>query len=399
MMNTVQPLKDAPEPDIKNADDGFGGYYDESDPVLGRYVPRKQSGLVIARIAGSFFYVKNTITVSDLADALIGSEDVHAVAVVDEGRRVEGVVIRRELFDLLGKPFGRDLYTHKTVSSVMTRADSFRAGENIFVVSEEISPRLTLPVVTDYVLLTDDGRFAGIFSTRDMLIYLSEITRKDIQLARRLQMSMVKEELYETSERFSVIGSSAMAKGVGGDYYAFKRQDADNWFFTVCDVSGKGMAASLVTSIIGGMLSIYDFSAGTRHFVIKLNEYIYTTFESERFVTGVFAAFNARTGDINLIDAGHSYLYLYRDGRMTRINTRDDNVPLGVRSEFLPKGAKFTMRKGDLAVFLTDGVLEQTNPAGEEYGISRLAAVIEKYRAKGLKRLSLIHISEPTRPY
>ncbi len=363
------------------------GDYNEGDGILGRYIPHKAPGSVIAKIARSFYYVRESVLVSDLADSLISNENIYAVAVVDDMHKVLGIIVRRELFDLLGKAFGRDLYTHKTVRSVMSGAGTFHVHDHIFAVAEQIAPFLNNPLVTDYVLVNDDGGFAGIFSTRDMLIYLSEITQRDIEMARRLQMSMVKEETCETNEYFSIIGSSVMARGVGGDFYALKKYDRDNWFITVCDVSGKGMSASLVSSIIGGMLSLYDFSAGIRHFVIKLNEYIHSTFESEKFVTGIFAGFNEKTGEMNIFDAGHSYLYVFRADKMIRINTREDTVPIGIMPSFLPKGGKFTFQKSDLLVLVTDGILEQINPHGAAYGIARLTDVIRKFRSQGLKRI------------
>lgn len=347
----------------------------------------KYHGMVIGKIASAFHRVRAGTKIRDLAEALLENENIFALGVVDEADRVTGIVVRRDLFDILGKPFGRDLYTNKTVEKVMKPAVRFDAATNIFAVAEELAGTLNASVIGYYVLTGGDDVFAGVFSSKDLLICLSEMTRTDIELARRLQAGMVREEFMEGSPRFAVVGASSMAKGVGGDYYSIRRYDGVRRLLAVCDVSGKGIAASLVTAIIDGMLSIYDFSGGLRHFIIRLNEYIALTFQSERFVTGVFADFDEHSGEVVLYDLGHSYIFVYRDGRLSKITTKDDNIPLGIQRDILPRSARFALQRDDLLIIITDGIIEQLNPGGEQYGIKRLAGKIQEFRHKGLKRI------------
>lgn len=347
----------------------------------------KHHGMVVGKIASAFHFVRAGTMIRDLADALADNESVFALGVVDEGGRVAGIVVRRDLFDILGKPFGRDLYTNKSVEKVMKPAVMFDASTNIFAVAEELSGTLNASVIGYYVLTDADGVFSGIFSSKDLLICLSEMTTKDIELARRLQAGMVREEYMEGSPRFAVVGASGMAKGVGGDYYRIRRYDGTRRLIALCDVSGKGIAASLVTAIIDGMLSIYDFAGGLRHFIIRLNEYIAVTFSSERFVTGVFADFDEQTGEIVLYDLGHSYIFVFRDGKLSKVTTKDENIPLGIKRDILPRSARFPLRRDDLLIIITDGIIEQIDPFGEQYGIKRLAEKIQEFRHKGLKRI------------
>lgn len=355
--------------------------------VMKKHLPPRPQGLIIGKIASSLYCVHKDVKIKDLADDLLRREEVYAAGVVDEKGSALGILVRRDLFDLLGKPFGRDLYTKKNAETVMKQAGAFEYTSNIFFVADVIADELYAGQLNYYLLINPDGGFEGIFSTRDMLVFLSQMTGKDIELARRLQQSMVKEELIETGERFIALGASRMAKGVGGDYYLIRKMDRETWLLALCDVAGKGIAASLVTAIVGGMLSIYDFSRGLRDFIVRLNDYIERTFEGERFITSVFIIFNEESGELVLYNLGHSYLYVYRDGRLVRLDTRDDNVPLGVLAGLNPKGARFKLERGDILLLLTDGVLEQKDPSGEGYGIQRISSLISRFRDRGIRRI------------
>jgi sigma-B regulation protein RsbU (phosphoserine phosphatase) len=360
----------------------------KTEKVMGCIEPLPEKGHTIAKIASSYYFVRHDVKIRTLSDELARDQNIFAVGVVDDDDRVLGVIIRRDLFDILGKQFGRDLYINKKVSAVMKDVPHFDLKSNIFGVAEELSDVLYSFHLSYYVLSDGEMRFQGIFSTRDLLVFMSQMTQKDIDLARRLQRSIVRDEVFEEGERIKIAAASVMAKGVGGDYYMVDNYDREsNWLIAVCDVSGKGIAASLISAIIGGMLRIYDFNNGLKGFIVRLNEYIHITFETERFITGIFVHFNEETGELSLYDLGHSYIFIYRDGKMLKMTTRDDNIPLGVRQHMLPRAARFTMEKNDILTILTDGMIEQNNPDGREYGIRRLSGVIEKFKDKGVRRV------------
>ncbi len=371
--------------------------------VLMELHPAKTRSMSIGNLARSLYYVRESAFITDLVDDLSDRESVFALGVVDDEMHTVGIVVRRELFDIMGRQYGRDLYRNKRVERVMQPAAVFDAERNILSVEEELAGIL-YGTNNRYFTLSDHlGRFTGVFSTRDMLIFLSQLTKRDIDLARRLQSSIVPGEYAFQGEKVGVAAGSVMAKGVGGDYYFLKRYDQENWAIMLCDVSGKGIAASLVSAIVGGMASVYDFTAGMRQFIIRLNAYIATTFESEKFITGVFANLCERNGELTIFDMGHSHVYLFREGKMSRITTKDDNVPLGVRPVTNARPAKITLSEGDMIVIVTDGILEQNNQALEDFGILRLARIVAAYRDKGLVRMkdeivSAVHIFRKSQP-
>ncbi len=335
-------------------------------------------GEIIAKIISSRMFAYSDVLVDDLADTLLSMENVFALGVVNREGKVTGFISRKELFDTLSKPFGRDLYKNKTLDYIVQHTVSYNYNRNILSVSEEISSSFHDQNIRYYLLVDDRNFFVGIFSSQDMLIYLSDMTQKDIQLAKRLQNGIVKErDVYETS-RFDMIGSTHMAKGVGGDFYAVKRYDNNRWVLSLCDVSGKGVSASLVSVIIGGMADIYDFKRGVPHYIKTLNDFIRRSFSMEKFITGIFADLDDNTGEIVIYDVGHSYSFIYRKKKMIRLKSKNDVMPMGIVPDLDPRGSRFTLKPGDLLILMTDGFEEQKNPEGDEYGQKRFFRIIQK---------------------
>ena len=217
-----------------------------------------------------------------------------------------------------------------------------------------------------------------------MLIYLSDQTKRDISMAQQLQKRIVKERDYFDTNNFEISASANPAKGVGGDFYAVKNYNNTNWIITLCDVSGKGVAASIITSVIWGMMSIFDFNKGLKRFIVELNNYLVNTFGTEKFVTALFIDFNETTGHVRLCDLGHSYLYTFRDNTLIKLKTNSNNMPLGILPDITPEFCQFTMNKDDILFLLTDGLLEQVNTDRRTYSLSRVEIVLRENHEKRL---------------
>lgn len=343
--------------------------------VLKRLPHKRVNNQTIARLASSFVYVDRTARIFDLQDAMRAEPTVQAVGVVDDDDQVVGIVVRRDFFATMARPYAQDVFRNHPVAEIMTSPRFFSGDANLFSVAEEIDEDMRAPGVNYYVLTFSRGRFAGVFSSQDMLVYLSQITQSDIQLARKLQSRIVREREFVVGSRIEVVSASRTAKGVGGDFYETREYAPGRWIIAMCDVSGKGVAASIITSVIWGMMSIYDFSRGLVPFIKELNNYLVTTFETEKFVTGVFLDYDEAERRIQVCDMGHSHLFMFREGRMLRINTNQNNLPVGIVPDIEPAIDTFTPRPEDVYFVLTDGLIEQENMSGEEYSMRRVADI------------------------
>ena len=351
---------------------------DVTSSVLLVAQPENARNQAISQIASDFHYVTTGAMVEDLTEALGSNESIGAVGVVDDEGKTVGIVSRKEFFGLLSRPYGRDVLKNLDVTEVMSEAPTFAADTNLFTIAEELDQYLKSSEIAYFPMSDSNGAFRGIFSTHDLLLHLSNMTQADITLARRLQSRLVRERELVVGQSFEFSAYSASARGVGGDFYSIQQSTEDEWIISLCDVSGKGVSASVVTSVIYGMMSIYDFQHGVRPFITKLNDFMVRTFEAEKFVTGLFMTFNETEGTLLIVDMGHSHIFAWRGGRLMRVATNQQNLPLGVVAETQPRVSRFRPQEDDVLLFVTDGLLEQKNSSGDEYSIERVSALLKK---------------------
>ncbi len=340
--------------------------------------PCNSNAQIIGRIASSFYYIPADTMVHDLADTLNQNDHIHAVGVVNDECVLLGIIPRRELLSILSQPFGRDLNKNRTVTSIMIRTATFQYQENIFTVAEHLKDDLNWRGTRYYGLVDSEGVFTGIFSNMDLHIYLSDLTQRDINMAKNLQSCVVKDLTTVSGDTFEATGATRMAQGIGGDYYAMREYLPGKWFFSICDVSGKGVPAALLSVTIGGMEKLYDFARGFPEYIQGVNAYIFNTFGGERFVTGIYIDYHQQKNEMSIYNFGHSYIYLLRDETFREIRLKNGTIPLGIKEKINPSGGRFPLKKDDLIVVITDGMEEQRNPHGEEFSLKRIVQIIKK---------------------
>ncbi|MBN2625040.1 MAG: SpoIIE family protein phosphatase [Spirochaetales bacterium] len=355
--------------------------------MLEKLPSEKRRKQTIGFLGTESFYVRDSLTVEELITALEEREGnpIYALAVVDEHLKHRGLIVVRELYALIGRQYGRAIMGKKTVDRIMDETSpSFNINENIFAVGDQLEENLRNDEITYYLLHDNEQGYRGIFSSRDILIHLSNITKSDMVMAQSIQRKISREESSIHEPRFDLVASTQPVMDVGGDCYLIKQYRENRWLLSVCDASGKGIAASLLTTTIWGMMSIYEFGNGVMPFLKKVNNYLYETLESERFITGIFLDFDAQSGKVLIYDMGHSYLYIHRKGRLKRIPLTG-NTPIGIqRMDNLSVGA-LALDEGDYLFIPTDGLLEQSNSEGSLYSIRRVEAIIRKNMHKPIE--------------
>ncbi|MDF1566699.1 MAG: SpoIIE family protein phosphatase [Spirochaetaceae bacterium] len=355
--------------------------------VIRRLGEEKWNTQSIGILSDRSWYVSQHSSIEELADDLAEHPSIQAVAVLDDAMRVLGVIVRRDIMGALARPYGRDVLRRRPVREHAEKVPTFDFTENIYNVNEILGEALHSLDVTWYALTDKRASFRGLFSSREMLIYMSDLSKSDLDMARSLQKKLTGEVSSYHEMTFDLVASSKTAKGVGGDYYSVDNYSSHKWVISICDVSGKGMAASLITSIIWGMSSIFDFSKGIGEFIRQVNRYLFRTFEAEKFITGMFLDFNARSGKLTICDMGHSYIYLYRGGRLSRIKTNSSNLPIGITPENEPVLNKMRLQPNDIILVPTDGLLEQENLEGALYTPERIQSIIRKNHHRQLDDL------------
>lgn len=349
------------------------------DTVLDRIEKPKVYGMGVGSICSNRSFTFEDTSVIELADRLEAEPDVLAIGVIDRRGKVSGIVTRKELFGLLGRPFGREILKRKRVSALVMDIRKFHINQNIFTVSEEIEDQINSNETHFFLLTNDRDEFCGLFSGKDMLVFLAEITRRDISLSRKIQTRIVKEKDDYSGTAFSLSASSVMAKGIGGDFYSYKEVSDSIYMIAICDVSGKGMAASLLSSQLSGFINTYPLGNDLEDLIQDLNAQLVRSFEGEKFVTGIFCILNEITGQLQIADMGHTHYLHFRKGAHMVHSQSNSNLPLGISNEMTVNTFTINLKQGDCFFIFTDGLIEQKNHEERMYGRERVERLLRTH--------------------
>jgi len=180
------------------------------------------------------------------------------------------------------------------------------------------------------------------------------------------------------------------ANKLGGDYFDYVALPADRLAIVVADVSGKGIAASLLMARLSAetrfcLVSEPDLASATG----KLNQIFCDSSWEDRFVTFVGIVLDPRRHELTVVNAGHMAPLLRRiDGKIEALGEESAQMPLGVDSESQYIEQRYPVANGDSLVLYTDGITEAMNDSGELYGRQRLWQQLAG-EAKGVRHLGL----------
>lgn len=365
------------------------------DSRILRSVERESAGReLICRRASSFYYITDDHTAGEIAAIFISDPSIQALTVTDTDRKVLGIIIRSDLFSLIGQMFGRELYSRKNIRDIIKPADVIYHKRNTFSVIDQLSGELQSINNRFYILVDTDNRFRGLFSSFDLVMYLSDMMTRELKAARRIHSTIVKDVINISTEKITITGAISMAGESGGDFQYVREISNKRWFISLCDVSGKGLNAGLISVAVSSMYAVYDFSKGIKELICRINTYIHDLFGGEIFLTGIFIDFNEQENTLDVYDMGHSMIYLFRNGRISNPFSDNNNLPIGITKESVPVKSYLKPESGDIILSYTDGFPEQNNLYNEEFGEQRLHTIVMKHRRMDIKQIKNIFFKE-----
>ena len=207
-----------------------------------------------------------------------------------------------------------------------------------------------------------------------------ERLKLELQIARRIQLASLPQHT-PALKGLDIAGVSVPALEVGGDFFDYLNGVAGRMTIVVGDVSGKGTSAALYMSKVQGIFrSLHGFGLSPGDLFIRANGLLCGDMEKKSFVTAVGAAFDTQKRTILLARAGHLPLYHYRmsEGRVVKITPRGLGLGLNNEGVFSSELEETVVHyaAGDILVFVTDGITEAQNGAGELFGEDRLMSAI-----------------------
>jgi serine phosphatase RsbU (regulator of sigma subunit) len=201
-------------------------------------------------------------------------------------------------------------------------------------------------------------------------------SEQELALAQQTQESLLPRCLPQF-ENFHIRAFNTPTRYVGGDFYDFAQLSSGEWMGVLADVSGKGMSAALLSSMVLGALSMEFRSTTQPQGVLnRINQLLCEKSLPYQFVT-LFLFLLSPEGVGEFISAGHNPAYLFRSATKTIEELVPDAYVLGMFdfASYQSRGIKLVT--GDILVVYSDGLTDAENPQNEMFGEERLLQVLQ----------------------
>jgi sigma-B regulation protein RsbU (phosphoserine phosphatase) len=209
-----------------------------------------------------------------------------------------------------------------------------------------------------------------------------------VALARQIQMSLIPDSL-PTLDGYDLYGGNIPSQGVSGDYFeVIERLDGRECVLFIADVSGKGIAASLLTAYIEALTSApIEDGLAPDEICTRVSRRLFRRTPHERFATALLVVLDPALARIRYVNAGHNPGLLLRpDG--TTVQLGSTGIPLGLLPGADYTSAELDLAPGDLLVLYTDGIVEATDPDDAEYDLPRLEELCRRHAAEPLPAIA-----------
>ena len=220
--------------------------------------------------------------------------------------------------------------------------------------------------------------------------------RRELEIAQQIQASI----LPTTVPR--LLGLDVAARylpmsEVAGDFYDFLDPDASRLGVLIADVSGHGVPAALIASMLKVALSAQRAHASDPARVLAgINQVLLGKFE-RHFATAGYAFVDAPARFVVYAGAAQPPLLWWRKELGSVEEIAENGLPLGQFSEASYHAARLEVSPGDRLLFYTDGIPEAEGPDRELFGSERLRGFLAAHASLGTEAVADALLAELAR--
>lgn len=252
----------------------------------------------------------------------------------------------------------------------------------------------TFGITTDITGLFNAQRELGALAAE--LQKRNVVIEEELQLAREIQQALLSQDLdglvLKDNEREVKVGCRyAPASEMAGDFFEVMPISKHCVGIFLCDVMGHGVRASLVVSMLRGLMEKERESATSPEwFLYGINEGLVSIFERAGvtlFATAIYCVINLKQGTLTYSCAGHPAPIVVRLGK-GQILEPDNNKPnpaLGLIPQAVYSANVISLDDIDRLLIFTDGLHEVEDASGEELSVERIVTIMEQSMEQNLE--------------
>jgi sigma-B regulation protein RsbU (phosphoserine phosphatase) len=161
---------------------------------------------------------------------------------------------------------------------------------------------------------------------------------------------------------------------VSGDYCDLVSNESGDLFFLLGDVSGKGIAASMLMAHLHAIFRILITLDLPVDRLVERANHVFADATMPAYYATLVCGRARRSGAIELCNAGHCPPLLISKGEVTSIDAT--GLPIGIFCREQYSAREFQLVPGDSLLLYTDGLTESRDPLDTEYGTERLSRMV-----------------------
>lgn len=211
----------------------------------------------------------------------------------------------------------------------------------------------------------------------DKIMELNQRLNSDLQIARRVQEALLPERNFSTP-RAEIRSAYIPSETLSGDFYDYFLQ-RDSLFLFVADVSGHGLPAAILVSLLKSFLhSEAVDSPSLPAFMASLNDFLVSASLPAQYATAQLLRLDPSGRCITYSNGAHPAFLHYRAAARKATATERPGHLVGARPSVAFDEHKVEVGPGDLLFLYTDGLTDRRTIDGEFYALDRVAAILER---------------------
>jgi sigma-B regulation protein RsbU (phosphoserine phosphatase) len=199
--------------------------------------------------------------------------------------------------------------------------------------------------------------------------------QKELEVAQRIQLSILPAD-FPNSANFRVAARYLPMSAVAGDFYDFIVADEKQAGLLIADVSGHGVPAALIASMVKLAATAQRAHASDpAGFLAGMNAVLFGNTQ-QQFVTAAYVYLDSETRELRYSAAGHPAMLLLRAGQVTEIV--ENGLILAAFDPVTYCNVTHRLEPGDRLLLYTDGILEAADGKGDFFGSAALCALVQQ---------------------
>jgi serine phosphatase RsbU (regulator of sigma subunit) len=291
-------------------------------------------------------------------------------------------IVNLELRTIVCLPLRRFEMTEASATAIGKKQEVFGAfyldSKNVMGSLSKISQGILDSLAADATAVIENVRLLKEYRQKERL-------EMELTTAREIQSALLP-KIEGSYEFFQACAQSMPSRHISGDYYDLFPLPEGEYGFVIADVSGKGVSAAVLTSMVQGIL----LAEAPRHTSLAdcinaVNRFVVHRTSADKFVTFFYGAVGS-AGKFRFVNAGHNPpMLLHADGSVEELEESD--VVLGAFDFAKYMEREKQLSHGDLICLYTDGITEARSTTGEMFGEDRLKQILSENKTQTVNEI------------